>query len=477
MDSCLHLCGGCGALVLCVQVKLSAALRKFIAGSTRSYGKVKLVLKHNRFWVETADAKVCVVAVSTAYLHALSGVGATGVPHHCTLDPCVRPLQAMPSTRIPVADVAKPLPSPSLSMKWPSAARPVGCVQVLEKLLHNPVIAAARAWDTPGADARGLVRRAAVKEHAAARLAKLTLAAATEGADAGAAAQAADGSSKEPAAAAAAAPAAAPAPLSAHPGAAVAPPAQLPSVFGDSESESDPEDFTGVTRRQPAPAQAAAGTAGQAAGAQSSGQAPAPAAAGQSDDDDDDGELVQVARAVPRAAPEPGAAPAADAAAAAGVAAGAAASAPPAAQGAAATAAADSDDDSDGLPVVGGRRRRQLAAAAAAAPAAAGADDASDMSEIDEADLEAAAQQEEEDPMHTDAGQQPQPARRGRLAATAAVAAATGAATGDGTAQALAGLQDGGGYEEVEEEEDPEREVLAFEIKASDVGACALPAG
>jgi DNA excision repair protein ERCC-3 len=40
------------------QVKLSPALKKFIAGSTRSYGKVKLVLKHNRFWVETADTKV-----------------------------------------------------------------------------------------------------------------------------------------------------------------------------------------------------------------------------------------------------------------------------------------------------------------------------------------------------------------------------------------------------------------------------------
>lgn len=80
--------------------------------------------------------------------------------------------------------------------------------------------------------------------------------------------------------------------------------------------------------------------------------------------------------------------------------------------------------------------------------------------------------------MDADVEQQPQPARRGRLAATAAVAAATSAATGDGTAQALAGLQDGGGYEEVEEEEDPEREVLAFEIKPSDVGgACALPAG
>jgi DNA excision repair protein ERCC-3 len=39
-------------------VKLSPALKNFIAGSTRSYGKVKLVLKHNRFWVETADSKV-----------------------------------------------------------------------------------------------------------------------------------------------------------------------------------------------------------------------------------------------------------------------------------------------------------------------------------------------------------------------------------------------------------------------------------
>lgn len=42
-----------------LQVKLSASLKNFIAGCTRSYGKVKLVLKHNRFWVETADVKVC----------------------------------------------------------------------------------------------------------------------------------------------------------------------------------------------------------------------------------------------------------------------------------------------------------------------------------------------------------------------------------------------------------------------------------
>jgi predicted methyltransferase MtxX (methanogen marker protein 4) len=26
--------------------------------STKSYGKVKLVLKHNRFWVETSDLEV-----------------------------------------------------------------------------------------------------------------------------------------------------------------------------------------------------------------------------------------------------------------------------------------------------------------------------------------------------------------------------------------------------------------------------------
>ena len=41
-----------------LQVKLSSALKNFIAASTRSYGKVKLVLKHNKFWVETADTKV-----------------------------------------------------------------------------------------------------------------------------------------------------------------------------------------------------------------------------------------------------------------------------------------------------------------------------------------------------------------------------------------------------------------------------------
>jgi hypothetical protein len=100
------------------------------------------------------------------------------------------------------------------------------------------------------------------------------------------------------------------------------------------------------------------------------------------------------------------------------------------------------------------------------------------MSELDEADLEAARQQEgggEEMDLETEQqSEQPQPARRGRLAATAAVAAATNTACGDNTAHALSGLQDGGAsYEDVEEEEDPEKEVLAFEIKASDVSGLA----
>jgi hypothetical protein len=69
-SACVHVCSSpanataeFGGLTLtwfaaCSQVKLSPALKNFIAGSTRSYGKVKLVLKHNRFWVETADTKV-----------------------------------------------------------------------------------------------------------------------------------------------------------------------------------------------------------------------------------------------------------------------------------------------------------------------------------------------------------------------------------------------------------------------------------
>jgi hypothetical protein len=102
------------------------------------------------------------------------------------------------------------------------------------------------------------------------------------------------------------------------------------------------------------------------------------------------------------------------------------------------------------------------------------------MSELDEADLQAAAQQEGGDELvDLDAEQQPEqpkPVRRGRLAATAAVAAATNTASGDNTVQALSGLQDGGaGYEDVEEEEDPEKEVLAFEIKASDVSMARQP--
>jgi DNA excision repair protein ERCC-3 len=40
-------------------VKLTGKLKRFIANATKSYGKVKLVLKHNRFWVETADMEVC----------------------------------------------------------------------------------------------------------------------------------------------------------------------------------------------------------------------------------------------------------------------------------------------------------------------------------------------------------------------------------------------------------------------------------
>jgi len=43
---------------LCLQVKLSSALKSLISSSTCSYGKVKLVLKENKFWVETADTKV-----------------------------------------------------------------------------------------------------------------------------------------------------------------------------------------------------------------------------------------------------------------------------------------------------------------------------------------------------------------------------------------------------------------------------------
>jgi hypothetical protein len=41
-----------------LQVRLTSKLRRFIAASTKSYGKVKLVLKHNRFWVETSDMEV-----------------------------------------------------------------------------------------------------------------------------------------------------------------------------------------------------------------------------------------------------------------------------------------------------------------------------------------------------------------------------------------------------------------------------------
>lgn len=69
---------------------------------------------------------------------------------------------------------------------WWTGCRCCALLQILEMLIHNPVIAGARAWDTPGADAQGLVVRTAIREHAAVRLAKSTLAAATEGANAAA---------------------------------------------------------------------------------------------------------------------------------------------------------------------------------------------------------------------------------------------------------------------------------------------------
>ncbi|WIA23544.1 hypothetical protein OEZ85_000275 [Tetradesmus obliquus] len=47
-----------GVLDKLSKVRLTSKLRRFIAASTKSYGKVKLVLKHNRFWVETSDMEV-----------------------------------------------------------------------------------------------------------------------------------------------------------------------------------------------------------------------------------------------------------------------------------------------------------------------------------------------------------------------------------------------------------------------------------
>jgi len=64
---------------VCLQVKLSSALKNFISSSTRSYGKVKLVLKENKFWVETADTKVSNLQPARA-LH--SKAEAYTVQHH-----------------------------------------------------------------------------------------------------------------------------------------------------------------------------------------------------------------------------------------------------------------------------------------------------------------------------------------------------------------------------------------------------------
>lgn len=49
-----------------MQVRLTDELKRFIRSSTKSYGKAKLVLKHNKFWVETSDLKVTASAVSDA---------------------------------------------------------------------------------------------------------------------------------------------------------------------------------------------------------------------------------------------------------------------------------------------------------------------------------------------------------------------------------------------------------------------------
>lgn len=57
--------------------------------------------------------------------------------------------------------------------------------QVLDKLLAHPVIRAAQVVATPGADARGVVCRAAVQEHEAAHLVNLTEQAAASGAGGG----------------------------------------------------------------------------------------------------------------------------------------------------------------------------------------------------------------------------------------------------------------------------------------------------
>eukprot|EP00879_Flechtneria_rotunda_P000696 GHRR01000813.1.p1 GENE.GHRR01000813.1~~GHRR01000813.1.p1 ORF type:complete len:1479 (+),score=656.13 GHRR01000813.1:508-4437(+) len=413
------------------KVKLTLKLKKFIVSATKNYGKVKLVLKHNRFWLETAET------------------------------------------------------------------------EVLERLLANPTIHAARAFDTPGADARGLVRRAALKEHAAARLFKATLAAAQEGAAAAATNDLAAGAGdSELAVAANAVVNRAAAPGSSTAAAAAATvidgigtncpqqqqAAQPPSPqaaaaaatggrlrfnpFGDSESESDPEDFIGISRRQPA-SQAEAAAA-----------APSPP--------------IETAVAAAAAANAAADAIISSANVTGGVAAG-----QPVTNGAAAARGGGAEqmdvgganDGGGDSPVVGGRMRRKRAAAIesddeddAGAVGAPNQQPQGDM-DIEEADIE------ELEAMAVDAEQQQQPQRRGRLAATAALAAVTEAIAGDrvgqgvekgigssgggaaaaernDTGSAAGAAVDGaadGGYEEHQEEEDPEREIFAFEIQPQEV--------
>eukprot|EP00878_Enallax_costatus_P006782 GHUV01007109.1.p1 GENE.GHUV01007109.1~~GHUV01007109.1.p1 ORF type:complete len:1248 (+),score=504.27 GHUV01007109.1:413-4156(+) len=408
-----------GVLDKLSKVRLTDDLKRFIRSSTKSYGKAKLVLKHNKFWVETSD------------------------------------------------------------------------LALLERLLANPTIAQAQERNTEGADRRGLVRRAALKEHAAAKLFKATMAAAVqEGqtaakdadvlADLAAAANNAVAKAAVPNAAIPGASQQQPAAASAPPAAAVAAGGRFFDPFGDSESESDPEDFSGVVRRRPGQPVAAAAATGTGT------PGPAAAAAAAADDqlqDDDDEDVVGVRPARSHAA----AAGAADCSAAAADG--------PEHDGAAAGSRQqqqqqqqqnpmqleDSDGD-DGSPIVGGRRRLKRPAAAAAAGG-------SDSEEDIEAELQ--QQQQQQEAAAAEGPQKPQ--RRGRLAATAAIAAATEAAAGDQAgssrgkrsglvAAAAAGDRkqgvdqgfDGGdegdaGYEVVEEEEDPAKEVWAFEVKPSEV--------
>eukprot|EP00775_Hariotina_reticulata_P008390 gene8390-8574_t len=70
-----------GVLEKLSKVKLTGKLKRFISNATKSYGKVKLVLKHNKFWVETADMEVLERLLDNSTIQASKAQDTPGADH------------------------------------------------------------------------------------------------------------------------------------------------------------------------------------------------------------------------------------------------------------------------------------------------------------------------------------------------------------------------------------------------------------